>query len=259
MNISQDSILIRVTLQFIPEGGEQRKASGGVVLRAQSMRDSKVTPRPAIQTFGSMRHANAAAVKRPTSIPASARPTTAPPPVPPSTDAKGAGSEGGAKIPGLPGYQNPRVKGGQQRVAGAAGLDNAYDDCMNLVAEPPLTKIAEESPTSSDNIYAVIEEALPEKGRRGGEGRVNEYKLPKRVEAVASEPMGLLSEIVSEISNRNFDSIYSTASLSRKVEEEEEEDREERSKSGEVEGGYNNGSFGGYMNSSHYKSPGSSI
>lgn len=247
------------SIPVIPEGGEQRKASGGVVLRAQSMRDSKVTPRPAIQTFGSMRHANAAAVKRPTSIPASARPTTAPPPVPPSTDAKGAGSEGGAKIPGLPGYQNPRVKGGQQRVAGAAGLDNAYDDCMNLVAEPPLTKIAEESPTSSDNIYAVIEEALPEKGRRGGEGRVNEYKLPKRVEAVASEPMGLLSEIVSEISNRNFDSIYSTASLSRKVEEEEEEDREERSKSGEVEGGYNNGSFGGYMNSSHYKSPGSSI
>ncbi|XP_061941870.1 uncharacterized protein LOC108002262 isoform X3 [Apis cerana] len=239
----------------VAEAGEQKKS---VVLRAQSMRDSKVTPRPAIQTFGSMRQTSAAPpVKRPTSIPASTRPTAPPPgpPVLPSTTstADKTGHETG-KIPGLPGYQNPRVKSPQK-----IGLDNAYDDCMNLVAEPPLTKIAEESPTTSDNIYAVIEEALPEKGRKSGGDTENEYKLPKRVEPNSShEPMGLLSEIVSEISNRNFDSIYSTASLSRKVEEEEEEEEEGRSKSGE-DAGYNGGSFGGYMNSSHYKSPGSSI
>lgn len=247
------------SIPVIPDQ-DQKKS---VVLRAQSMRDSKITPRPAIQTFGSMRQTtNATSVKRPTSIPASTRPTAPPPgpPVLPSTTTTDKAVNEAGKIPGLPGYQNPRVKSPQK-----VGLDNAYDDCMNLVTtESSLTKIAEESPTTSDNIYAVIEEALPEKGRRNGvETAENEYKLPKRVETMGGnsshggmEPMGLLSEIVSEISNRNFDSIYSTASLSRKVEEEEEE--EGGSKSGE-DAGYNNGSFGGYMNSSHYKSPGSSI
>ncbi|OAD56513.1 hypothetical protein WN48_03200 [Eufriesea mexicana] len=220
-----------------------------VVLRAQSMRDSKITPRPAIQTFGSMRQTTP--VKRPTSIPASTRPTAPPPGPPVPTTTTDKINETG-KIPGLPGYQNPQVKSVQKVV------DNAYDDCMNLVSDSSLTKIAEESPTN-DNIYAVIEEALPEKSRKNVELDKpidNEYKLPKRVETTANpgglESMGLLSEIVSEISNRNFDSIYSTATLSRKNQENEDTSKNAEDMS------YNN-SLGAYMNSTHYKSPGSSI
>ncbi|KAK1122649.1 hypothetical protein K0M31_009092 [Melipona bicolor] len=222
-----------------------------VVLRAQSMRDSKVTPRPAIQTFGSMRQTTP--VKRPTSIPASTRPT-APPPGPPIPAMTDKINETG-KIPGLPGYQTPQIKNPQKVV------DNAYDDCMNLISDSSsLSKITEESPTN-DNIYAVIEETLPEKGRKNTELDKqidNEYKLPKRVDSTAVnsgglESMGLLSEIVSEISNRNFDSIYSTATLSRKAQE-----NESTSKNAVEEPGYN-GSLGTYMNSSHYKSPGGSI
>ncbi|CAK9824753.1 Disintegrin and metalloproteinase domain-containing protein 12 [Anthophora retusa] len=221
-----------------------------VVLRAQSMRDSKITPRPAIQTFGSMRQTTPA--KRPTSIPASTRPT-APPPGPPTASTTTDKINETGKIPGLPGYQNPQVKNVQKVV------DNAYDDCMNLVSESSLAKITEESPTS-DNIYAVIEEALPEKGRKNLELEKqvdNEYKFPKRVETTTSpntgaglESMGLLSEIVSEISNRNFDSIYSTATLSRKVQENDGESKN-------VENLGSNSSLGAYMNSNHYKSPGS--
>ncbi|XP_076677888.1 disintegrin and metalloproteinase domain-containing protein meltrin [Andrena cerasifolii] len=218
-----------------------------VVLRAQSMRDNKITPRPVIHTFGSMRQATP--VKRPTSIPASTRPTAPPPGPPTCTPATEKMNETG-KIPGLPGYQTPQVKSAQKIV------DNAYDDCMNLVSESSLTKITEESPTS-DNIYAVIEEAIPEKNRKNAELEKqldNEYKLPKRVEATSNsadlESMGLLSEIVSEISNRNFDSIYSTATLSQKAKE-----NEEASKNADDLG--SNSSLGAYMNSSHYKSPGS--
>ncbi|XP_043514274.1 uncharacterized protein LOC122530927, partial [Frieseomelitta varia] len=223
-----------------------------VVLRAQSMRDSKITPRPAIQTFGSMRQTTP--VKRPTSIPASTRPTAPPPgpPVPATTDKI---NESG-KIPGLPGYQTPQIKNPQKVV------ENAYDDCMNLISDSSsLAKITEESPTN-DNIYAVIEETLPEKSRKNTElekqQTENEYKLPKRVDSTAVnsgglESMGLLSEIVSEISNRNFDSIYSTATLSRKA-----QGNETASKNTAEDPGYN-GSLGTYMNSSHYKSPGGSI
>lgn len=265
------------SIPVIPVDEQRRGSSGGsnvVVLRAQSMRDGKIA-RPAIQTFGSMRQA---AVKRPTSIPASARPTAPPPGPPVLPSAEKATSE--AKIPGLPGYQNPRAqRGGQQRAA----TDNAYDDCMNLVPDASssssssLAKIAEESAAPGDNIYAVIEEALPEKGRKGEKQGENEYKLPKRVENSSSnvgvESMGLLSEIVSEISNRNFDSIYSTATLSRKTGEEgvggggggggSPRGRRVEGEEGEEEGGgYNNsGPFAGYTNGSvHYKSPaGSSI
>lgn len=233
-------------IPVIPVADAERR---NVVLRAQSMRDSKITPRPAIQTFGSMRQTTP--VKRPTSIPASTRPT-APPPGPPIPTTTDKINETG-KIPGLPGYQTPQIKNPQKVV------DNAYDDCMNLISDSSLAKITEESPTN-DNIYAVIEETLPEKSRKNTEQEKqmdNEYKLPKRVDSTAVnsgglESMGLLSEIVSEISNRNFDSIYSTATLSRKAQE-----NEGASKNAE-DPGYN-GSLGTYMNSSHYKSPGGSI
>lgn len=233
-----------------------------VVLRAQSMRDSKITPRPAIHTFGSMRQATTAPVKRPTSIPTSVRPTS-PPPGPPTSVAHADKSvvESAIKIPGLPGYQNPPVK----NVAQLKPLENTYDDCMNLIAESSLTRITEESPTN-DNIYAVIEEPVPEKNRKNAElsevSADNEYKLPKRVDTAPGtnslESMGLLSEIVSEISNRNFDSIYSTSTLTRKKKEKEQaQEGEETSKNSDNMG--SDSSLGGYMNASHYKTPGGNV
>ncbi|XP_046591917.1 uncharacterized protein LOC107216740 isoform X1 [Neodiprion lecontei] len=226
--------------------GEEKKA---VVMRAQSMRDSKITAKPAIHTFGSMRQASAA--KRPTSIPASTRPTS-PPPGPPRMPSNEKISETGVKIPGLPGYQNPPIK------SAPSVQDNAYDDCMNLMNEPSLGKIMEESP-SSDNIYAVIEESVPEKSRNKVEPQLpviqNEYKSPKPLETSpksgsSADSMGLLSEIVSEISNRNFDSIYSTSTLARKKKEKEEMDKNSENLG-------SNSSLGTYINSSHYKAPGS--
>ena len=238
-------------LPVIKSSDSQEKRA--VVMRAQSMRDPKITARPAIHTFGSMRQANPA--KRPTSIPASARPTSPPPGPPVTAPAVDKNSENLNKIPGLPGYQNPPAK------IATKPVDNAYDDCMNLVPESALTKIMEESP-SNDNIYAVIEESIPEKNRKKVEQRaaaiVNEYKSPKPIDnptnvsrGNSSDTMGLLSEIVSEISNRNFDSIYSTSTLARKKREKEEADKQ-------LENLGSNSSIGTYANSSnHYKSPGS--
>lgn len=245
---------IEIATPVIPVISAAEIDKRNVVLRAQSMRDSKVTPRPTIHTFGSMRQATP--VKRPTSIPASARPTS-PPPVPPSSAQTEKTTESSTiKIPGLPGYQNPPVKSAQRP------MENTYDDCMNLITESSLTKIAEESPTN-DNIYAVIEEPVPEKNRRNtneteASPAENEYKLPKRVDATPTgatmslESMGLLSEIVSEISNRNFDSIYSTSTLARKKKKADEENV------AKLAGNMcSDGSLGGYMNSTHYKTPGS--
>ncbi|XP_045474100.1 disintegrin and metalloproteinase domain-containing protein 12 [Harmonia axyridis] len=76
---------------------------------------------------------------------------------------------------------------------------NEYDDCLNK--EDRL-----DSPPSTDNIYAVIEESPT--------------KSPETTNA--NDSLGLLGEIVSEIKNRNFDSIYSTSTLARKKKEEEE-------------------------------------
>lgn len=243
---------IEITTPVIPVIPAVEVEKRNVVLRAQSMRDSKVTPRPPfVHTFGSMRQTTP--VKRPTSIPAGTRPTS-PPPGPPNIAQTEKAAESGIKIPGLPGYQNPPVKTVQKPV------ENTYDDCMNLIAESSLTKITEESPTN-DNIYAVIEEPVPEKNRKNAELEItpadNEYKLPKRIDTISGGPnslesMGLLSEIVSEISNRNFDSIYSTSTLTRKKKENTGADATRNS--GNI--GSNN-SLGGYMNSSHYKIPGS--
>lgn len=239
---------IEIATPVIPVIPATEVEKRNVVLRAQSMRDSKVTPRTPIHTFGSMRQTTP--VRRPTSIPASVRPTS-PPPGPPSIAQAEKTADNAIKIPGLPGYQNPPMKAAQKPV------ENTYDDCMNLIAESSLTKITEESPTN-DNIYAVIEESVPEKNRKNAETTQtmdNEYKLPKRIDATSAnnlESMGLLSEIVSEISNRNFDSIYSTSTLNRK---KKEKNGESVPKSSESMG--SNSSLGGYMNSGHYKTPGS--
>ncbi|KAJ8686763.1 hypothetical protein QAD02_022557 [Eretmocerus hayati] len=177
-------------------GDDESCTKSKLPMRAQSMRAGKTTARPAIHTFGSMR-----SPRRPASLAASAcRPSSPPPPVPPS--------------------QSPP----QQQ----------YDDCMNL------TKITEESPTtfspiapSLDNIYAVIEEPVPEKLRATRVAPAPPssavYKTPRPLGSQPTPPvttaatevgpsadssLGLLSEIVSEISSRNLESIYSSKSLS---------------------------------------------
>ncbi|XP_011065358.1 PREDICTED: uncharacterized protein LOC105152646 [Acromyrmex echinatior] len=241
---------IEIATPVIPVISTTEVEKRNVVLRAQSMRDSKVTSKPFVQTFGSMRQTTP--VKRPTSIPASTRPTS-PPPGPPNITQTEKAAENAIKIPGLPGYQNPPVKTVQKPV------ENTYDDCMNLITESSLTKITEES-AMNDNIYAVIEEPVPEKNRKNIELEAtpvdNEYKLPKRIDTIHGGPnslesMGLLSEIVSEISNRNFDSIYSTSTLTRKKKEDNGEDATKN-----LENMGSNNSLGGYMNSNHYKIPG---
>lgn len=155
--------------------------------RAQSMRDPVSPTRPNIHTFGSMRQP--ANLKRPKSF-VGTRPKSPPPPRPPAPP-----EITGLKIPGVPGYQNPPAP---KKVI----VENNYDDCEAV--EAPLAHVSEESsPTSGDNIYAVIEESpLP----------VVKQTQPN----TSADSMGLLSEIVSEIENRNFDSIYSAATLKKK-------------------------------------------
>lgn len=150
------------------------------VTRTQSMRDTKLNARPAIHSFGSMRHPNG---KRPTSIPASVRPTS-PPPVPPTIKIVEAASSTN-KIPGVPGYQNPSAIKKEM-----AESRETYEDCMNR-SENSLNKIAEESLSTSllqnnDNIYAVIEESVPEKKLKKSNVVANnvddnEYKMPKKM------------------------------------------------------------------------------
>lgn len=204
--IPQTDIEIAVTA--LPVDTEENKA---VVMRAQSMRGKTTTPRPAIPTFGSMRQPQG--FKRPLSIPSAHRPKSPPPPRP-VDDAKKDD-----KIPGLPGYQKPTVN---KQV-------NQYDDCLN---ESNLSNIREEK----DNIYAVIEDgplSSPE-------------SKPSKSSSTSDESMGLLGEIVSEIQNRNFDSIYSTSTLARKKKEQEAKKRAEEKKNDTSEI---------YMNTPVYKAP----
>lgn len=161
-----------------------------VVMRAQSMRDPKTTVRPNIQTFGSMRQPGGA--KRPMSIPSGSRPKSPPPPRPPP----------------------PPTSEHKPKQSASKPSPDQYDDCMNKAA--PLARLSEEiSPTSSDNIYAVIEDS-PSSPDKSMDGKVKST-------SGSSESMGLLGEIVSEIQNRNFDSIYSTSTLNRKKQEKMKE------------------------------------
>lgn len=150
-----------------------------VVMRAQSMRGTNVTAKPNIQTFGSMRQPHG--IKRPVSIPSGTRPKSPPPPRPPVA-ATTSEKKPIFKVPSLPGYQPPSAKTKQ----------NQYDDCLNeSIKNTP----------SSDNIYAVIEETPISSPEAKTTGTTN---------SSSTESVGLLGEIVSEIQNRNFESIYST-------------------------------------------------
>lgn len=167
-----------ITTADLSSDGEQ-EPERSFVNRTQSMRDpssNAVVKRPNIQTFGSMRQPGSA--KRPGSIVGS-RPTSPPPPRPP--------------VP---------LTGNQPNMQLATKVCNEYDSCEAI--EAPLAQIVESSPTNSDNIYAVIEEYQ------------SPAKIPIPVEKADSSGIGLLSEIVNEIENRNLDSIYSVTTLNRK-------------------------------------------
>lgn len=204
----------------IPQMEEEavQERSAPAVQRAQSMREA--TPPRQPLTFGSMRGG-----KRPTSVHVPARPTSPPPRPPPQ--------------PPQPGSK-----------------EYSYDDCLNLLTEKqaPLAHIDEESsPTSANNIYAVIEESPPaaktSKAVRFTEER---YEVPKPAEpaslshlvsekplSTSTESMGLLGEIVNEIQSRNLDSIYSAGTLKRKKKEAEERRLKEagRYENAQAEGG----------------------
>lgn len=205
------------------EDGDEPKA---FVNRAQSMR-APASQKPALQSFGSMRQAPPA--PRPLSV--VGRPTAPPPPLPNHSE----------PIP-PPSPKQPESKSAD------------YVDCIEE-KQAPLAHIAEES---TDNIYAVIEES-PEKHSKLLPGvpppiktipqpPPEGYNTPKVVpsNSGSTESMGLLGEIVNEIQNRNFESIYSASTLSRKKEKE-------RKAKAAAEKANNRDST--YMNSEHYKTP----
>lgn len=175
---------------------EVQCAEKASVTRTQSMRAIKVSQKPQINSFGSMRRPSGP--KRPTSMP-----PVPPVKVKPTKPPENTISE----------YQQPSNKPVSQP-------DEVYDDCMNLVTDVALDKIVEES-ANNDNIYATIEES--------------EYKVPRSLKSSDSEvgEMGLLSEIVSELTHRNVESIYSTKLLA------ESQSQENLT----------------YENSNHYRSP----
>ncbi|KAJ8709774.1 hypothetical protein PYW08_009778 [Mythimna loreyi] len=206
------------------EDGDDPKA---FVNRAQSMR-APASQKPALQSFGSMRQAPAA--PRPLSV--VGRPTAPPPPLPSHSD---------PTPPPIP--KEPEAK----------SVD--YVDCIEE-KQAPLAHIAEES---TDNIYAVIEES-PEKHSKPLPGvplpiktipqpPPEGYNTPKVIpsNSGSTESMGLLGEIVNEIQNRNFESIYSASTLSRKKE------KERKAKAAAEKKESNRDST--YMNSEHYKTP----
>ncbi|XP_036325101.1 disintegrin and metalloproteinase domain-containing protein 12, partial [Rhagoletis pomonella] len=158
-----------------------------LVKRAQSMRSP--TKKTNVQTFGSMRYAPGTA--RPKSVAAAtaaSRPKS-PPPRPPPLKKTNSTTSSGYALP----------------VATAkSSVENAYDDCEFV--EHPLTTVGEsneaDSPTSTDNIYSVIDEIPPAAQTLKRSDFVNE-----------SSDLGLLGEIVNEIEKRNGDSIYTASTL----------------------------------------------
>ncbi|XP_068625731.1 uncharacterized protein Meltrin [Battus philenor] len=224
--IVQKQIDLPVNTIPVVSDSEEVDDSRAFVNRAQSMR-APPAQKPALQSFGSMRQAT----PRPLSV--VGRPTAPPPPLPPNPNQEVETSL----------YQNPKPHNDIKSVD--------YVDCIEEKSAP-LAHIDEES---GDNIYAIIEES-PEKHSKplpGVPAPVKTipqappvgYNTPKPVtsNSGSTESMGLLGEIVNEIQNRNFDSIYSASTLSRKKEKERKERNAENNRDST------------YMNTDHYKSP----
>nr|XP_026498729.1 disintegrin and metalloproteinase domain-containing protein 22 [Vanessa tameamea] len=202
--ILQKDIELSVNTVPVVSDSEDVDDQKAFVNRAQSMRAPAVQ-KPAIQSFGSMRQSPG--VARPLSC--VGRPTAPPPPLPNQSKINDEKN---------PIYQNPKI---QTEIK-----STDYVDCIEEKAAP-LAHIDEES---GDNIYAIIEES-PEKHYKPLPGSlppktitapVEEYNVPKPItsNSGSTESMGLLGEIVNEIQNRNFESIYSASTLSRKKEKE---------------------------------------
>lgn len=228
--ILQKEIDLPVSTVPVVSDSEDTDDPKAFVNRAQSMR-APASQKPVLQSFGSMRLAPVA----PRPLSGIGRPTAPPPPLPNNSD--------------------PTPSNMPKSHMESKSVD--YVDCIEE-KQAPLAHIAEES---SDNIYAVIEES-PEKHSKPLPGvpppvktipqsPPEGYNTPKPIasNSGSSENMGLLGEIVNEIQNRNFESIYSASTLSRKKEKERKErERKEREKNGET----NRDST--YMNS-EYKTP----
>ncbi|XP_077287628.1 uncharacterized protein LOC143912233 isoform X2 [Arctopsyche grandis] len=193
------------------------------IMRAQSMRGPVSPQKPNIPAFGSMRQASG--VKRPTSIPVSNRPTSPPPPRPNMP----LNHDESNKTKNLLQDQK-RITFNSKRAFDAKTPE--YDDCVSET-HTHLANINEEN--SSDNIYAIIEESPPPNSANKTFNNKPLPNLPSKVNtfpqtnasmsqgkvASNSENVGLLGEIVSEIQNRNLESIYSSSTLARKKKEKE--------------------------------------
>ncbi|XP_036234356.2 disintegrin and metalloproteinase domain-containing protein adm-2 [Bactrocera oleae] len=158
-----------------------------LVKRAQSMRSP--TKKTNVQTFGSMRYAPGSARPKSVAATAAASRPKSPPPRPPPLKKTNSTTSSGYALPVATAKSN---------------VENAYDDCEFV--EQPLTTVGEsieaDSPTSTDNIYSVIDEIPPAAQTVKRSDFINE-----------STDMGLLGEIVNEIEKRNGDSIYSASTL----------------------------------------------
>ncbi|XP_063629788.1 disintegrin and metalloproteinase domain-containing protein 12-like [Cydia splendana] len=194
--ILQKGIELPVATVPVVSDSEDAEDPKAFVNRTQSMRAAPVVPKAPLQTFGSMRQPSGA----PRPISGVGRPTAPPPPAP---------------IEETPVYQNPKPIDLKQ---------TDYVDCIEE-KQAPLAHIDEES---GDNIYAIIEES-PEKHSKPLPGVPPPiktipqappvgYNTPKPIpcNSGSTESMGLLGEIVDEIQNRNFDSIYSASTLRKK-------------------------------------------
>lgn len=217
---------IELTVNTVPvvsdsEEGDDPKP---FVNRAQSMR-APVAQKPVLQSFGSMRQAPV--VPRPVSM--VGRPTAPPPP--------------------LPNQPNDGLAIFTKSQSDIKSTD--YVDCIEE-KQAPLADINEES---SDNIYAIIEESpvkqskplpsIPSAMKTTPQSPPEGYNTPKPIpsNSGSNESMGLLGEIVNEIQNRNFDSIYSALTLPRKKDDKSAKEKEENNRDST------------YMNTDHYKVP----
>ncbi|GBP06242.1 Disintegrin and metalloproteinase domain-containing protein 12 [Eumeta japonica] len=198
--ILQKDIDLPVNTVPVVSDSEDAEDPKAFINRSQSMRGPTVMQKPAIQSFGSMR--------QPRPLSTVGRPTAPPPPLPNNHDKEPQNSD----------YERPK-----------ASADIKPEDYVDCVESSPaqLSHIAEES---SDNIYAIIEE-LPQKSiapvRTAPQPPPEGYNAPKPITSSSgsTESMGLLGEIVSEIQNRNLDSIYSAATLARRKKEREKQEK----------------------------------
>lgn len=209
--LQNDIVLPDGTVSIVTDSEDEDSGGRLMVARSKSMRSPASPQRPNIPNFGSMRQP--AGMRRPTSIAVNVRPNRPPPPRPDCAPKLVSSNENVTKkiaeldkLAAASDYQIPI-----QHTEHVEFYDNE--------AAAPLANISEElTPSSGDNIYAVIDENSPPKNKPISPN--NKHLLsPQSIKSVnsgSSESVGLLGEIVSEIQHRNFDSIYSASTLGKK-------------------------------------------